>query len=105
MFQASHQHAGVDGVRTILEKLLFTAKFEIPDEKVVAVEITEDFVLGKALPVYHHHHHHHHHHHSSKLQQQQQQQLRPINEEEEDAVLKTVPLTEFEQAILEQLEL
>ncbi len=38
-------------MKTILEKLLLEVKFEIP-YGAEAVEITEDFVLGKAPPVF-----------------------------------------------------
>ena len=47
------QGAGADGVKTILEKLLLEVKFELlpsSPEAVEAVEVTEDFVLGKAPP-------------------------------------------------------
>ena len=36
-----------------MEKLLLTVKFDIPGKNVKVVEITEDFVLGKAGPVWH----------------------------------------------------
>ena len=59
-FQAHHQQAGDDGIKTILEKLLFTVKFGLHEGRaanstVRAVEITEDTVLGKAPPLYHSH--------------------------------------------------
>jgi len=52
--QAQLQNAGGDGIRTILEKLLFEVKFvlqtEMQDKIIKAVEITEEAVLGKAPP-------------------------------------------------------
>jgi len=53
--QATDQNAGVEGVRNIMEKLLLAVRFELPSVKgkVEAVEITEDFVQGKAPPIYH----------------------------------------------------
>lgn len=51
-FQAYSQQAGKDGVSTILEKLFLTVKFDILGKDIVEVEITEDFVLGRARPNY-----------------------------------------------------
>ena len=54
--QSQMQNAGGDGIRTILEKLLFEVKYLLQTEvqmrhKIVkAVEITEETVLGKAPP-------------------------------------------------------
>ena len=54
--QTQMQNAGGDGIRTILEKLLFEVKYLLQTEvqmrhKIVkAVEITEETVLGKAPP-------------------------------------------------------
>ena len=47
------QGAGAEGVKTIIEKLLFTVKFEMASDGVKRVEITEDTVLGKAPPIFH----------------------------------------------------
>ena len=47
------QQAGRDGVARILEKLFLTVKFDILGTDIVAVEITEDYVLGKTSPIYH----------------------------------------------------
>ena len=54
--QAHMQNAGGDGIRTILEKLLFEVKYllqteiQIQNKIIKGVEITEDSVLGKAPP-------------------------------------------------------
>ena len=54
--QAQLQNAGGDGIRTILEKLLFEVKYllqteiQMQNKTIKAVEITEDSVLGKAPP-------------------------------------------------------
>ena len=54
--QAQMQNAGGDGIRTILEKLLFEVKYllqteiQMQNKTIKAVEITEDSVLGKAPP-------------------------------------------------------
>ena len=54
--QSQMQNAGGDGIRTILEKLLFEVKYllqtevQMRDKIVKAVEITEETVLGKAPP-------------------------------------------------------
>ncbi len=54
------QGAGKDGVMTILEKLLLEVKFELAGAEaggsnpVESVEITEDFVQGKAPPSFRH---------------------------------------------------
>ncbi len=75
--RAAAQGAGADGVRTILEKLLLEVKFELPNSseregEVEAVEITEDFVMGKAPPTFYFRGQHR----QRQQQQQQQQQLR-----------------------------
>lgn len=51
--QAMAQQAGRDGVENILEKLFLTIKFDILGSDVVAVEITEEAVIGKERPIYH----------------------------------------------------
>ncbi len=99
LFQATYQGAGANGVRNILEKLLLTVKFDIPGRgDVRAVEVTEDFVLGKAPPIYHYKH---------------QMTTEELYGKDSDSVLEggevihddPLNLTEVEELIFEQLEL
>jgi hypothetical protein len=95
------QQAGKDGVATILEKLFLTIKFDILGTDIVAVEITEDFVLGKSSPIYHH---------ASKRRtctvnrnqhrQNSHQGLYSILEEGSSS-----PLSDYDQGILDQIEM
>merc|ERR1712038_1258552 len=50
---AISKKTGARGLRSILEKLLLDAMFEIPGSNIISVEVTEDAVNGKAPPVYH----------------------------------------------------
>lgn len=79
-------------MRTILEKLLFTVKFEILGTGVKVVEITEDAVMGKAPPIYHY----------STFSGEgvnRKHNLNTIAEETSSA------MSEFDQTIMESLEL
>ncbi|XP_059097314.1 ATP-dependent Clp protease ATP-binding subunit ClpX-like isoform X2 [Tigriopus californicus] len=90
--KAHYQNAGSEGVRTILEKLLFTVKFEILGTGVKVVEITEDAVMGKAPPIYHY----------STFSGEglnRKHNLNTITEETSSA------MCEFDQTIMESLEL
>eukprot|EP00096_Caligus_rogercresseyi_P010490 TRINITY_DN3843_c0_g1_i2.p1 TRINITY_DN3843_c0_g1~~TRINITY_DN3843_c0_g1_i2.p1 ORF type:complete len:605 (+),score=197.37 TRINITY_DN3843_c0_g1_i2:34-1815(+) len=51
--QAIKKKTGARGLRAILEKILLDAMFEIPGSDIVAVEVTEDSILGKSQPIYH----------------------------------------------------
>ena len=50
--QATIQNAGQEGIATILEKLFLNLKFDMLGSDVTAVEITEDVILGKKRPHY-----------------------------------------------------
>merc|ERR1712141_643753 len=50
--EAIKKKTGARGLRSILEKLLLDAQFEIPGSDIVRVEVTEDAILGKA-PIFH----------------------------------------------------
>ena len=109
-FQAMYQQAGRDGVARILEKLFLTIKFDILGTDVVAVEITEDFVLGKSSPIYHYAHSKHrghvttHRHHSASAASR-------ANGHHHNhslcAILEEAPSTmsDYDQGIFEQLEI
>ena len=104
------QQAGRDGVARILEKLFLTIKFDILGTDVVAVEVTEDFVLGKSSPVYHFAHSKHrghvttHRHHGSSSAATS----RSNNHHHSlCAILEEAPSTmsDYDQGIFEQLEI
>ena len=81
--RAAAQGAGADGVRTILEKLLLEVKFELPNSseregEVEAVEITEDFVMGKAPPTFYFRGQHRQRQQQQQLQQQQKKTEAPV---------------------------
>ena len=116
--QAMSQQAGRDGVAIILEKLFLTVKFDILGTDIVAVEITEDFVMGKTSPIYHHassrkksctiattnrNHHQHHHQH----QQQNQHYARNYQNCALDSILEEAAssLSDYDQGMMEQLEI
>ena len=95
------QQAGRDGVARILEKLFLTIKFDILGTDVVAVEVTEDFVLGKSSPIYHYASRRRscvtQRHHSSRS-----------NHHELYSILEEAPpssLSDYDQGIFEQLEI
>ncbi len=114
IFQATIQGAGREGVEAILEKLFLTIKFDILGSDVVAVEVTEDAVLGKEPAIYH-----------RKLQRKKSKVVKPgggglyaISEETNGNSSSsnnssgsgkphtnfTTRLTDFDMAILDQLE-
>jgi hypothetical protein len=102
--QALAQQAGRDGVARILEKLFLTVKFDILGTDVVAVEITEDFVLGKCGPVYHH---------ASRKKSCTHSRSQPqpcaarTNANGLDCILEEAPssLSDYDQGVLEQIEI
>ncbi|XP_062868760.1 caseinolytic mitochondrial matrix peptidase chaperone subunit Xa [Trichomycterus rosablanca] len=49
---ALERKTGARGLRSIMEKLLLDPMFEVPHSDVVAVEVNQDVVLGKADPRY-----------------------------------------------------
>lgn len=74
---------------------MLTVKFDIPGKNVKMVEITEDFVLGKAPPIYHY---------------KTDDTVSPNEKNEALGRAKTYCnsskfLTEFDEAIVEGLEL
>ena len=95
------QQAGRDGVARILEKLFLTIKFDILGTDIVAVEITEDFVLGKSSPIYHH---------ASKRRicTVNRNQQKHNNQHGLYSILEegsSSSLSDYEQGILEQIEM
>lgn len=50
--QATIQNAGEDGIDIILEKLFLSLKFDMLGSDIIAIEINEDVVLGKKRPNY-----------------------------------------------------
>ena len=108
-FQAMAQRAGAEGVKTIIEKLLFTVKFEMQSDGVKKVEITEDTVLGKAPPIFHYEE-------RKSTQQTDSSLLQDKKEEDTSSSSKEVSkkysrkvssnkFTEFDEAIVEGMEL
>jgi len=51
--EAIKKKTGARGLRSILEKLLLNAQFEIPGSDICRVEVTEDAILGKAPIIFH----------------------------------------------------
>lgn len=49
---ALERKTGARGLRSIMEKLLLDPMFEVPHSDIVAVEVTQDVVKGKAQPQY-----------------------------------------------------
>ena len=95
------QRAGAEGVKTIIEKLLFTVKFEMQSDGVKRVEITEDTVLGKAPPIFHYEEK------KSKEKKEEEEEEKRKKEEKCRYYSRKVSnkFTEFDQAIVEGMEL
>ncbi len=51
--QAIRKKTGARGLRSILERLLLDAMFEVPGSDIVAVEVTEEAVFGKEPITFH----------------------------------------------------
>uniref|UniRef100_A0A8C7L6T6 Caseinolytic mitochondrial matrix peptidase chaperone subunit X n=1 Tax=Oncorhynchus kisutch TaxID=8019 RepID=A0A8C7L6T6_ONCKI len=49
---ALERKTGARGLRSIMEKLLLEPMFEVPHSDIMAVELNEDVVQGKSVPVY-----------------------------------------------------